>query len=177
MHILILLLALLALVMAIVLITAACQPDIFRIERSATVKAGPEKLFSQIDDLRNWAAWSPFERLDPAMSKTFTGPASGKGAVLEWSGNSKAGAGRMEIIESTPPGRVLIKLDFLKPFEGHNTAEFTMVPSGEGTRITWSMTGKSPFAMKVMHLVLNMDKMLGKNFEEGLGNLKALAEK
>ncbi len=110
------------------------------------------------------------------MKKTYTGAAAGNGAIYEWEGNAKAGKGRMEIMESSPPGRIRIKLDFIKPFEGHNIAEFTLQPSGDSTEITWAMHGPTSFAAKIMHVFINMDKMIGKNFEAGLANLKAIAE-
>jgi hypothetical protein len=167
----------LALVLVVILILAALQPDSFRVERKATVKSDPEKVFPCINDFHNWAAWSPFEKLDPNMQKTFSGAGSGKGAVYEWNGNNKAGTGRMEILESSAPNKVTIKLDFLKPFEGHNTSEFTMSPRGDSTEVTWAMYGSSPFMAKIMHVFISMDKMMGKDFETGLANLKAVAEK
>jgi hypothetical protein len=161
---------------AVVLILAASKPDTFRVQRTATVMAGANKVFPLIDDFRQWGTWSPWEKLDPTMRKTYHGEESGKGAVYEWEGNGKAGAGRMEILEASPPGKVVIKLDFIKPFEGHNVAEFTMVPEGEGTEITWAMHGPCPFVAKIMHVFINMDKMIGKDFETGLANLKAITE-
>ena len=170
-------LAVLAVVAAVVLILAASKPDNFRVERKATVMADPGKVFPCINDFHNWEAWSPFEKIDPNMQKTFSGAASGKGAVYEWKGNNKAGTGRMEILESSAPSKITIKLDFLKPFEGHNTSEFTMAPNGDSTEVTWAMHGPSSFMMKVMHVFISMDKMMGKDFEEGLARLKAIAEK
>ena len=167
----------LAVVVVVVLLLAAMKPDSFRVERKATVKADPGKVFPCINDFHNWAAWSPYEKLDPTMQKTFSGAGSGKGAVYDWKGNDKAGTGRMEILESSAPSKITIKLDFLKPFEGHNTSEFTMSPRRDSTEVTWAMQGPSPFMMKVMHVFINMDKMLGKDFEAGLANLKAVAER
>ena len=174
--------AVLAVVLVIVLILAALKPDSFRVERKATVKADPGRVFPCINDFHNWVAWSPYEKLDPNMQKTFSGAASGKGAVYEWKGNDKAGTGRMEILESSAPitagpSKITIKLDYLKPFEGHNTSEFTMSPRGDSTEVTWAVHGPSPFMMKIMHVFINMDKMLGKDFEAGLANLKAVAER
>jgi len=169
--------AVIAVVLIVVLLLAASKPDTFIIQRTATVKAAPGKVFPSINDFHNWAAWSPYEKLDPSMKKTFSGAASGKGAIYEWEGNSKAGKGRMEIVDSSVPNKITIKLDFLKPFEGHNTSEFTMSPRGDSTEITWSMHGPTPFMMKVMHVFVNMDKMLGKDFETGLANLKAVTER
>jgi hypothetical protein len=170
-------LAVIVVVAAVVLILAAMKPDTFIVRRTATIKADPGKLFPAINDFRNWAAWSPYEKLDPNMQKTFSGAASGKGAIYEWKGNDKAGTGRMEILESTAPNKITIKLDFLKPFEGHNTSEFTMSSKGDSTEVTWAVHGPSPFMMKVMHVFINMDKMMGKDFEAGLANLKAVAER
>jgi hypothetical protein len=174
--------AVLGVIAVVILILAALKPDSFRVERKTTVKADAGEVFLCINDFHNWAAWSPYEKLDPAMQKTFSGAASGKGAIYEWKGNDKAGTGRMEILESSLPGKmgpskITIKLDFLKPFEGHNTSEFTMSPKGDSTEITWAMQGPSPFMMKVMHVFINMDKMLGKDFETGLANLKAVVER
>jgi hypothetical protein len=169
--------AVLAVVIVVVVILAALKPDSFRVERKAIVKADPGKVFPCINDFHNWAAWSPYEKIDPNMQKTFSGAASGKGAVYEWKGNNKAGTGRMEILESSAPNKVVIKLDFLKPFEGHNTSEFTMSPRGDATEVTWAMHGPSAFMMKVMHVFISMDKMMEKDFEEGLANLKAVVER
>lgn len=160
-----------------VLAFAATKPDAFRVERQATIKASPEKIYAHLDDFHAWAAWSPWEKLDPAMTRTHGGAPSGKGAVYEWKGNSKVGTGRMEILESAPGAKLTIKLDFLEPFEGHNTSEFTLAPSGDGTNVTWAMYGPSPFPMKVMSVFMSMDKAVGKDFETGLANLKAVAEK
>jgi len=163
-------------VIAAVLIYAAMQSDDFRIQRALNMKAPPEKIFALLNDFRNWRGWSPWEKLDPALQRKFSGAEAGKGSVYEWEGNKKVGQGRMEITESSPPSRMLIKLDFIKPFEGHNLTEFTFVPRAGGTDVTWSMTGPRPFMMKVMCMFVNMDRMIGKDFEAGLANLKALAE-
>lgn len=170
-------LAVVAVVLVIVLILAALKPDTFRVERTTIIKADPSNIFLRINDFHNWVAWSPYEKLDPTMKKTFSGAASGKGAVYEWNGNNKAGTGRMEILESSAPSKIVIKLDFLTPFEGHNTSEFTMLPKGDSTQVTWAMHGPSPFMMKIMGVFMNMDKMLGNDFEAGLANLKAVAER
>jgi len=162
---------------AAILVLAAMKPDTFRVVRSTTVKAPPEKIFPLIADFRAWSAWSPWEKMDPALKRSYGGPASGQGAVYEWEGNSKVGKGRMEIIDAPPPSRVAIKLDFLKPFEAHNTAEFTLAPRGETTDVTWAMHGPNRFIGKVMSLFVSMDRMVGKDFEAGLANLKAAAER
>ena len=160
-----------------ILIYAATRPDTFRVQRSTTIKAPPEKIFALINDLYAWGAWSPYEKKDPAMKRTFGGAPNGKGAVYEWDGDKNVGKGRMEIIEAVPPSKVVIKLDFIKPFEGHNTAEFTLEPKGDGTTVTWAMYGPSPLMMKVMGIFMNMDRMIGDDFAAGLANLKAVAEK
>jgi uncharacterized protein YndB with AHSA1/START domain len=160
-----------------VLVFAATRPDAFRVERSVSIKAPPEKIYPYFDDFNRWAVWSPWEKLDPAMKRTFSGAPSGKGSVYAWQGNSKVGEGRMEILESSPSKKLLIKLDFIKPFEGHNTAEYTLTPSGDTTQVTWAMYGPSTYVTKLMGVFVSMDSMIGKDFEAGLANLKAAAEK
>ncbi|MDF3060325.1 MAG: polyketide cyclase [Microvirga sp.] len=160
----------------VVLVLAARKPAGFRIERATSIKAPPDKIFALINDFRNWRAWSPWERMDPNLRRSYSGAERGEGAVYEWEGNSKVGKGRMEIVEAPPPSRVAIKLDFLKPFEAHNTAEFTLVPRGDATEVTWAMHGPNLFIGKVMGVFMSMDRMIGKDFEAGLANLKAAAE-
>jgi uncharacterized protein YndB with AHSA1/START domain len=162
---------------ATLLIYTATQPDAFRVQRTVSINASPDKVFGLINDFHTWASWSPWEKKDLAVKKTHSGPAQGKGAVLEWDGNKDVGTGRMEVLESVPASTIVIKLDFLKPFEAHNQAEFTLIPQDASTEVTWAMYGPQPFMMKVMDLVMNMDKMVGKDFEDGLANLKALAER
>lgn len=154
---------------------AATRPGTFRVQRSAVIHAPPEAIHPHIADFRRWADWSPYEKLDPEMKKTFTGAASGPGAVYAWEGK-KAGAGRMEIRESSPH-RIAIQLDFSRPFEAHNTAEFILQPRGDVTEVTWAMHGPSHFAHKVIGVVINMDRLVGKDFEAGLAALKSLAER
>jgi uncharacterized protein YndB with AHSA1/START domain len=160
-----------------ILVYAAMRPDAIRVERTASIKASPEKIFAQINDLKAWAAWSPYEKKDPAMKRTFGATTAGKGAVYEWDGNKSVGKGRMEITGTTQPSTIVIKLDFLEPFEGHNTAEFTMDGKGDATTVTWAMYGPANFVSKLMGVFFNMDKMIGADFEAGLANLKAIAEK
>ena len=133
---------------AVLLGLAATKPDTFSVQRATTIKAPPDKVFALINDFHQWGQWSPWEKLDPDLKRTFSGPASGKGSVYEWTGNSKVGAGRMEITEPTPPNKVIIKLDFIKPFEGHNITEFTLEPQGDSTQLTWVMHGPPPFVSK-----------------------------
>src|SRR6202171_1372006 len=167
----------LAIAIAIILILAATKPDTFRVQRATTVKAPPERIFSLINDFHQWGTWSPYENKDPAMKRSYSGAASGKGAVYAWDGNKNVGSGRMEILDTSAPAKIVIKLDFFKPFEGHNTAEFSMLPQGDGTILTWLMYGPAPFMAKIMHVFMNIDNMAGRAFEIGLANLKKLTEK
>jgi uncharacterized protein YndB with AHSA1/START domain len=160
-----------------VLILAATKPDTFRIQRAASIKAPPEKVFPLINDFNRWGAWSPWEKKDPTMKRTFGPATSGKGAVYAWEGNKDVGQGRMEIVESVPPSQVAIALDFVRPFESHNIVEFRLEPKGESTNVTWAMQGHTPYFAKIIHLFVNMDRMVGRDFEAGLANLKAAAEK
>jgi len=154
---------------------AATKPGIFRVQRATSIKAPPERIFALINDFHRWGSWSPWEKLDPAMKRTHSGAASGKGAVYEWEGNGKVGAGRMEITD-TSPSKVIIKLDFIRPFEGHNIAEFSLDAAGDSTGVTWAMHGPNRYLSKLMSVFLNMDRMIGKDFETGLANLKTNAE-
>ena len=156
---------------------AATRPDTFRVERQTTIQAPPDKIFAYLQDFHKWSEWSPWEKLDPTMKRTFSGTASGKGAVYAWDGSGKAGAGRMEILDAPQPAKVVIQLDFIKPFEGHNTAEFTLQAQGHLTQVTWVMHGPAPFISKLMGIFFNMDKLIGNDFETGLANLKGVAEK
>jgi uncharacterized protein YndB with AHSA1/START domain len=170
--------AIVAVVLAAALLAfAATKPDTFRVQRTASIQAPPEKIYPLISDFRGWGAWSPWEKLDPAMKRTHGGAASGTGAVYAWEGNREVGAGRMEIVDAAPPSRVKIKLDFLQPFEAHNFAEFTLAPAGDGTAVTWAMYGPNTFVSKLMSVFVSMDGMVGGYFETGLANLKAAAEK
>ncbi len=162
---------------AAVLIYATTLPDEFRVQRTARIKAPPEAIFALITDFHRWGAWSPYETKDPAMKRIFSGAASGQGAVYEWQGNSDVGTGRMEVKETTPPSRVIIQLDFLKPMEAHNIAEFTLEPGGDFTQVTWNMVGPMPFLGKLMQVFFNMDKMVGNDFAAGLAKLKTATEK
>lgn len=159
-----------------VLAAAAMRPDNFRVQRSTLIAAPPEKIIAHIDDFHAWAQWSPWEKMDPSMTRTFEGPASGLGAVYGWTGTGKVGTGRMEVLE-VAPARVVIKLDFLKPFEAHNTAIFTLEPQPDGaTRLVWAMEGPQPYIGKLMGMIFNMDKMIGPDFEAGLVSLKTVSE-
>ena len=164
------------LALAALLIFAATRPDSFRVERATSIKAPPEKVFALINDLRRWDAWSPYDKKDPAMKRTLSGAASGPGAVYEWDGNQEIGKGRMEITDSSPPSKITIRLDFVKPFEAHNVVEFTLRPQDEATLVTWAMHGPSPYISKLMGIFFSMDEMIGKDFEAGLANLRTVAE-
>jgi hypothetical protein len=168
-----------ALAIAVVLILAMTKPDTFRVQRVATIKAPAESIFSQINDFHRWGGWSPWENRDPAMKRTFSGAESGKGAVYAWDGNKNVGSGRMEILDASSPSKITIKLDFFKPFEGHNTAEFTFVRERDAsaTNVIWVMQGPSSFMSKMMQVFMDLDKMIGRDFEAGLANLKTLTEK
>lgn len=166
----------LAVIVVALLGYAATKPDTFRVERSASIKAAPETIFAQLNDFRSWGNWSPWEKLDPALQRMYSGAAVGTGAVYEWKGNGEVGAGRMEILESSPASKLNIKLSFTEPFEAQSTSEFSLTPEGETTKITWVMQGPNQFIGKVMSIFVNMDTHVGKDFETGLANLKTLAE-
>jgi hypothetical protein len=167
---------LLAAAAAVVLLLAARKPDTFRVERSILVGAAPPAVHALIADFRRWRGWSPWEDVDPALQRSYSGSEQGVGAVYAWSGNGKAGQGRMEILASDPARGVRIQLDFSKPFEAHNTADFALQPEAGGTRLTWAMEGPSPLMSKVMQVFVSMDGLVGKDFERGLQRLKTLAE-
>ena len=160
-----------------ILIFAATKPDTFTVQRSASIKAPPEKIFPLINDYRNWASWSPYETKDPAMKRTFGATTAGKGATYAWDGNKEVGQGSMEIQDSIPSSRVTIRLDFMKPFEAHNMVDFILEPQADTTKVSWNMRGPAPFISKVMQVFINMDNMVGRDFEAGLANMKAVAEK
>lgn len=155
---------------------AATRPDTFRIERRKRIKAPPERVFALIDDFYSWKGWSPWEKLDPAMEREYSGPASGQGAAYAWKGNKKVGQGRMEITESSPPNRLVIRLEFIAPWKAVNTTEFSVEPDGDGSEVTWTMTGTNDFKGKLFSLMMNMDRLVGGDFEKGLEAMRAIAE-
>jgi uncharacterized protein YndB with AHSA1/START domain len=167
---------LLIVLIAAVFIIAASRPDTFRVQRRTSIKAPPDKVFALINDFRYWKSWSPWENMDHTMKKTHSGASNGKGAVYEWEGNRKVGKGRMEIIESSPYSRILIQLDFIKPFEGHNMAEFSLKAERGSTIVTWAMYGPNPYMAKLMGLFSDMNNMIGRDFESGLAAMKHAAE-
>jgi uncharacterized protein YndB with AHSA1/START domain len=167
----------LAIAIAVVLILAATKPNTFRVVRVISIKAPAERIFPLINDFHQWVAWSPYETRDPAMKRSYNGAACGQGAVYAWDGDKNVGSGRMEILDASAPSKIVIKLDFFKPFEGHNTAEFTILPQGDATNVTWTMYGPAVFISKLMQVFMNLDRMIGRDFEAGLANLKKLTEK
>jgi hypothetical protein len=169
-------LLILAAVVVVILLVAAFKSGDFRIVRSATLAAPPAVAFDYINDLHKWQEVSPWAKLDPAAKLTYEGPRAGPGASFAWDGNNKIGAGRMTVIDSRPAELVRFRLDFLKPMACTNTAEFTFQPVGGQTLVTWSMSGRNNFVGRVVCLFMNMDKVVGSEFEKGLANLKALAE-
>ena len=170
------LLLIVAAAIAALLIFAATKPDAFRIQRSATIAAPPDKVFALINDLRQFNTWNPFAKMDPKQVITYDATSAGVGGAYNWQGE-KTGVGRMQITESVPAQRVSAKLDFTKPFEAHNQVDFTVQPQGNGSTVTWAMHGPMPYLNRLMTIFFDMDKTVGKDFEAGLANLKALAEK
>ena len=176
-EVIVIIVVILAIAAAAILIIAANKPQTLRVQRAIGIEAPAEKIFPLISDFHQWLKWSPYEQKDPAMKRTYGGADSGKGATYAWDGDKNVGSGRMEILEATAPSKVVIKLDFFKPFEGHNTAEFTMLPQGDGTHVTWVMHGPANFMSRLMQVFLNLDKMIGRDFEAGLARLKTITEK
>lgn len=175
------LVALVVIAIAVVLILAAMKPDTFQVQRSIAINAPPERVYPLIADFRAWGAWSPWEKKDPALKRSFSGAEAGVGARYAWVGDKNVGEGSMEIVEAKAPGRVGLKLDFIKPFEAHNDVVFALLPQGQGTptstNVTWTMTGPVPFFAKIIHVFMNMDRMVGGDFEAGLAAMKAAAER
>lgn len=166
-----------AVVLAVLAVVIAMRPDEFRVSRSASVAVPPAKVFTQVNDLRKWEGWSPWAKIDPGMKKNYQGPEAGAGAGYSWAGNSQVGEGNMTITESRPDELVRMRLEFLKPFKGTNDVEFTFKPEGNRTVVTWAMSGRNNFMSKAMGLFMNCEKMVGGQFEQGLSQMKAAAEK
>ncbi len=167
----------LAVVIALFLIVVATRPPTFHVERSIAMAVPPDRVFPHVNDLHAWNAWSPWERIDPNLQRTFSGAPAGTGAAYAWVGNGDVGEGRMTITKSTPPSQIVIRLEFLKPFAATNTATFTFLPTSTGTTLTWAMDGDKNFMAKALHMFMDMDKMVGGSFEQGLGALKTIAER
>lgn len=160
-----------------VLLYAATRPDTFRVARTVSIKAPPDRIFPLIDDLHRFNAWNPYEKKDPDIKGRYSGADSGKGAQYVFEGNNDVGKGSLEITDSEPPGRVAMRLRMTAPMEADNQIEFTLEPEGDVTHVTWAMQGRSPYLAKLIGLVVNMDRMIGRDFEAGLANLKGLVEK
>jgi uncharacterized protein YndB with AHSA1/START domain len=169
-------LGVLVVLIAGVLIFAATKPGTFHIQRSVDIQAPPDKVFSLINNFHNWPQWEPQDN-DPTMKRTFSGTESGVGAMSDWSGAGRTGAGHMAITESTTPSSVIVAVDWQRPFTARNINQFTLEPEGSGTKATWSMQGPNLYMMKLMSVFTNMDRMMGEHFEEGLAKLKVAAEK
>jgi len=170
-------LGVLAALIGAILVLALMQPDSFTVQRAIEINAPPEKVFPLVNDFSQWPTWSPWEKRDPAMKRSLSATTAGKGATYAWEGNKDVGQGRMEIVESTAPSRIGIKLDFIAPFEAHNQTTFAFEPKGGTTLVTWTMQGPTPFVSKLFSVFMSMDRMVGKDFEAGLANMKAAAEK
>lgn len=164
------------LLIVVLLGVVATRPATYRVERSAEVSAPPSAVYALVNDFHKWDAWSPWAKLDPNMKLTFDGAAAGTGAIYYWTGNKEVGEGRMTITESQPDSRVVIKLEFIKPFPTTSTTTFVFTPSGSSTKVTWVMDGKNDFIGKAFTLFMDMDKMIGKDFEKGLASMKGVAE-
>ena len=169
------LVALLVIIVVLVVVIAV-QPSEFHVARATTMAAPAPVVFAQVNDFHKWEAWNPWGKLDPAAKQTYDGAPAGTGAIYAWSGNSKVGEGRMTVIESRPSDLIRIKLEFFKPMAGTSTAEFTFKPEGDRTAVTWTMTGTNNFVGKAMCLVVNMDRMIGDQFEKGLASMKVVVE-
>ena len=166
----------LAVILVILVLVIALQPATYQVERSANIAAPAAAVFAQVNDFHKWNAWSPWAKIDPAMKQTFAGAPAGTGAVYTWAGNKAVGAGRMEITESQPSNLIKIKLEFLEPFAATSTTEFTFTPQGNQTAVKWKMSGENNFMAKAFSFFMNMDKMIGGDFEKGLAQMKAAAE-
>lgn len=162
---------------AVVLVIAATRPDEFRVERSVDVAAPAEKIFPLLEDLKQQRLWSPWEQKDPDMTRTYSGAERGVGAIYEWDGDKNIGAGRQEITAVTPNQKIEAKIDFFRPMQASNRFEYILRPAGNGTNVTWAIFGPAPFSSRVMSVFMSFDKMIGSEFEKGLAQLKALAEK
>jgi uncharacterized protein YndB with AHSA1/START domain len=166
----------LVIVVVILAVVILLQPSHYHIERSATISAPPATVFAQVNDFHKWEAWSPWAKLDPAMKQNFEGAPAGNGASYSWAGNSQVGEGRMTITESHPSDLIKIKLEFIKPFPATDSTVFTFKPQGNQTAVTWTLDGDNNFVGKAFSLVMNMDKMVGGDFEKGLAQMKAVSE-
>jgi uncharacterized protein YndB with AHSA1/START domain len=166
----------LAIIVVVLIVIVTLQPSDFRVTRNATISASAPAVFAQVNDFHKWEAWNPWGKIDPAMKHTYEGAPAGTGAIYTWIGNKEVGEGRMTIVESRPSDLIRIKMEFFKPFAGISTAEFTFKPESKQTAVTWSMSGDKNFMAKAIHLFMNMDKMIGGQFEKGLAEMKSIVE-
>lgn len=166
----------LGVLIVVILVAGLLQPDNFRIERSTAIEAPAAIVFSQINNFKNWQAWSPWAKKDPQAQNSYSGPETGEGAAFSWKGNREVGEGKMTIVQSKPNTLIAIQLDFLAPFKATNTAEYTLEPQGSRTKLTWAMFGKKNYVSKLICLFMNMDKMVGGDFEKGLASIKEISE-
>ncbi len=166
----------LVVIVVVFIVAVSMQPSEFLVTRTATISAPAPAVFAQVNDLHKWEEWSPWAKRDPAAKKTYEGPSAGTGAIYRWAGNKEVGEGSLTITESRPSDLIRMKLEFLKPFQATNTVEFTFKPQGYQTLVTWTMTGKNNFIAKALHLFMEMDKMVGGDFEKGLAKIKSLVE-
>jgi uncharacterized protein YndB with AHSA1/START domain len=167
----------LAVLLAAVLLFATTRPDVILVQRSVTIAAPPDKIFPLLNDFHEWPQWASQDREDSTMARTYSGPASGAGAVSNWTSSGSAGRGRMKMADSEPPWRVLVAVDFVKPMALHNTHEILLEPTGSATTVTWTAQMRSPYTMKLMGVFVNMDNFLGRHFQSSLDNLKKVAER
>lgn len=166
----------LGVIVVVLLVVVATRPSEFRVARTTTIAAPAPAVFAQVNDFHKWEAWNPWAKLDPAMKQAYEGAPAGIGAMYTWAGNHEVGEGRMTLTESRPSDLIRVRLEFVKPFKATNVAEFTFRPEGDRTAVTWSMTGRNNFMAKALHLVMNMDRMVGGQFEKGLAQMKAVVE-
>ncbi len=171
----IILIALAVIVVLLIVIVATRPPD-FRVTRTGRISAPAEVVFANVNTLRNWEAWSPWAKIDPNAKSTYSGPESGPGSSMAWSGNNKVGEGRMTIMDNQPPSVIHIKLEFLRPMKATNIAEFLFKADGNQTTVTWSMSGKNNFMGKAFHMIVDCDKMIGRDFEKGLASLNSASQ-
>lgn len=169
-------LALILVILVVLCVVVAMQPEDMKVTRSADINAPSDKIFEQVNDFHKWDAWSPWAKLDPNMKTSYSGPDSGVGSIYSWTGNDEVGEGKMTIKSNHPPKQIVIDLEFIKPFAAKNLTEFDFKAEGEKTNVTWTMIGKKNFMMKAFCLVMNMDKMVGADFEKGLAQLKTVSE-
>lgn len=163
-------------VLGLFLLFVATRPAAFRIERSRQIQAPSPVVYSIINDLHQWGRWSPYEKLDPNMQRTFSGTEKGPGSSYAWNGNNRAGEGRLTIVESNPDEAVKLDLEFTRPFRCQNKVTFALKPQSNQTTVSWIMEGSNNFVGKIFHMVMDMDKMCGKDFEAGLANLDTIAQ-